>query len=370
MFAKLLTPLAASASQYFGSREAGWIGVDVGSTAVKLAQVERHQGKWRLAFCRILPLAAGDRVENGGLHGDRLPGMLRDETRFGCPNHIRSSACVLPMSVVEHRALEVPGGSRDELLQMAAVELGGDGETAGPGREMELLRPAESTAAGGMVVLDVLSVPTHVSLGTATCLLKAGLTCRILDTVPCALARAVSLVEPPTRSGTVAAIDWGCESPLFVLINNGEPVFVRSLRECGFGLVLDRMSESLKQSKREIHDLLAALDGSRCDPSARSIDELMQRVARPVLTSLLEEVQKTLAYLRFQGGLSVPKRIWLFGAGALLPGGCREIADSIRVPTDLWRLESNSDHSSGAPRAVQALLGPAVALSLLGVPGR
>ena len=33
----------------------GWVGVDIGTSTIKLAQVERYHGRWQLRFGQILP---------------------------------------------------------------------------------------------------------------------------------------------------------------------------------------------------------------------------------------------------------------------------------------------------------------------------
>ena len=57
-------PLTQHTRRFFRRRITGWIGVDVGTCAIKVAQVEHDRAGWRLITSRIIPIQDGQEVND------------------------------------------------------------------------------------------------------------------------------------------------------------------------------------------------------------------------------------------------------------------------------------------------------------------
>ena len=113
----------------FASRQQGWIGVDLGTSAVKLAQVERAGRapsggwSWRLVHARVIRRTPADPVDHGRDGAlewwDRVCRSQRLHEGFVG----RRAACVLPTGKADLRAIHLPEGSPVERRAMIANEL-------------------------------------------------------------------------------------------------------------------------------------------------------------------------------------------------------------------------------------------------------
>ncbi|MFG0335105.1 MAG: hypothetical protein ACF8TS_17240, partial [Maioricimonas sp. JB049] len=191
--------------------------------------------------------------------------------------------------------------------------------------------------------------------------------CNVIDTLPCALGRAVAMVEPPTPGRTVAALDWGYRTPLFVLIRDGRPVFARTLKKCGGEPIVEQVQTQLNVPASDVHELLLAR--ARTPDSQHGLtglSELLAACAVAAQKRLVEELERTLSYLRGQPGELDPQRLWLFGCGALLPGSGEQITRACGLEAAVWHLGAASRDPAQPGDAMHALLGPAIGLSALG----
>jgi Tfp pilus assembly PilM family ATPase len=220
-----------------GRRKHGWIGIDFGTKVVKVAQLERAEGvlRWRRAVIprspAAGPLATGQQLRetlevHGGFHG-------------------RIAACTLPMSATELRAIAVPPGSETERRAMIAQDLEAAITANGP-REFDFWQAGASGPSGGeQDGVQVLSVPSAKVAELTDSLAAAGLECAVLDGLPCALARAVSLSSAQPGEGPLAAIDWGHENATLTIVQGGRSQFTRLLRDCGAGALFQEVSRAL-----------------------------------------------------------------------------------------------------------------------------
>jgi len=341
----------------------GWIGVDIGTVATKLAQVERVgdtlelTAHWIIDNYGGLPLTK-DRVQSHGclpfqsqLHEARS--MFRG----------RRAAATLPLSMIELRSLELPTGSDDELRNMIHEELLAD-SSDGTGLCFDYLpTQAADSVEGDMGSFSVFAVGAGVATSTASSLCRAGLDCAVLDSLPCALARAIQLCEPAESEKPLAALDFGYSSAVLVVAKGGQLLFARQLRGCGLQMLLKPLQDGLKLSPAEVQQLL----GRYANPSAADSSPLsaLAKTAHAMivepLAQVVAEVKRTLDFLDLQFRSIVPKKLILLGGGALVHALPAALADETQLPTRLWSLAA----ADKAPQPDEALFGVAAALSSL-----
>jgi Tfp pilus assembly PilM family ATPase len=402
-----------AARRRFQASRLGWLGIDVGTRAIKLAQVERSGSGngWRLATHRVIAFPDDQPVNAASIADGLIGRCLRELLPSSANLPSRSTACVLPSSVTDMRSLQLPDGEPRELRQLVVGELESGDDTAEP-REFDFWKtPGASGDTNGLVSVTVLSVARRTALGLAESLRKLGLNCLVLDSQPCALARAVRLADAKTHS-SVAALDWGFSTPTLTLVVDGQPVFARTLRDCGLRIVLEAVAQRLNLSPQDAHQLLTTYGFglATAEASPSQVQQTLTQLAAAPARELFREIDKTLSFLRQQYKELVPTRIWLFGGGALIPNAAAWIAQTCGIETNAWRLpparsrtgtparreqtdgreqddgqecpsyntgarcdeSSSQDAGSGnksarPPDLIHAVLGPAIALSALGV---
>lgn len=358
IFNSLTAPLAGRGRT--PSVGVGWIGVDIGTCAVKLAQLRRVGAGFEFAVRWALPGDAHppltrEEVERGGLASRLAP--LREMRRTFAG---RNCAAALPMSLVDFRSFEVPRSTCAEQRQMVAAELAADLRMEPDEITFDCWESAnESGPDPALTRMWTMAVPTPLSERLAGDLLSARLECQILDGVPCALARAVALVDESAATDPVVAIDLSHSAPLIVLAAHGRPVFSRTLRGCGLQTFLQPLRADLRLSTGECQQLLARFGLPLPGESASIASQTAQRLIANPLKSLVDEIARTLDYLGHQFRELQPRRIWLFGGGALIKNLPAHLSQRLRIPAAAWQLKAGQD-DPGAP-----LYGIAAGLSLL-----
>ena len=356
----------------FNGHTRGWIGIDLGTSTVKLAQVQRSGAQWRLVHARILRHDPAD----GGLGPPgEAPGwwetVCRDkDLRSGFAG--RRAAAVLPATATDLRAIHLPEGSERDRRAMIAGELESISFPVAGRRSFDFWdsRPPAAEGESKLENVNVLSVLEDDAAALAGALAEAGLHCEAIDGLPLVLARAVEIVSAADPQVPVAAVDWGCTSATFTVICQGRPVFTRYLRDCGFAALPAAVGDALGLSHADAEQLLTTHglpDPGRRGGGAGEIQEILADVLSPSLGAMISQLNKTLAYPELHRSRLIPQRAWLLGGGATVRNMAAFLSARVGLPFETWRLPGTAQGGS-AGNAPLALLGPAVALSALGLP--
>lgn len=347
----------------------GWIGVDVGTRALKLAQVEQAGGGLRLVGAAVLPrTGAGSDPDAAqptacGCRED-LDAALSLERRFAGSR----TACTMSMHWCQAKTLAIPPGAGDGARSLITDELrclGCGGDYVFDFWRTGIESTATETHLENMIAL---AVPRSSATELAGDLARCGLECRVLDALPLAVARAVRMAATSDEDRPVAAFDWGFAEATFCTISGRTPIFVRRLRNGGFGAVLQKAASKLGLDLDEIESLL--LDGRRgAGAPGHALGEQLHgaisELAAQPLRAVADELERTFTFLRHQLIAALPEQIWLFGAGALWNGAVEFLASHAGRPVEPWRFRSAGIENAVDVPFPDEVLGPAVSLSAL-----
>lgn len=356
------------------TRQKGWIGVDLGTCAVKIAQVEKVGPRYCLGAALVVSrpeqevtgVAAGLAVAEPVPPGPDLSAWtrrVRPELRRDFAG--RHAACVLSLDRAELRPMNLPPGSPPERRAMIAAELQESYEAPLEGRVFDYwdTRGAETAPGSHLENVNVLCLAEAEAAEAAATLGRLGLRCEVIDGLPTALARAVAMVQPDIAE-PVAAVDWGARNATLCLVHQGTAVYTRQLRGCGYAALPSAVQRALGLPAGDAQQLLCTygvVDPSAPrDPRAEVQDVLTDIVAEPV-AALVAEIQRTLAYPELHRAALLPSRLWLFGGGATVRNIAPYLRAKIGLPVQPWRLEG----PSGRRASEGVLVGPAAALSAL-----
>ena len=340
----------------------GWISVDIGTATVKISQVERRAGRWRLCFGQVLPIAADRPLALEELHS-----TLKIALRGSVGWYPRAAACLLPWSTAELRMTELPAVSDEERDKLVAAEAADSGR--GDSQELQVTHWQSSLdqAADRPGSVHILTVPTDTASAGAALLSAAKLDCRVIDARPFALARAVAMSADTRPAETVAAIDWGLSQVAIVLVRGGRPYFTRILEDDGLRLVLEQVERGLKLNRQESSALLRqfSLDRSSKSSISAEVNEALFNLTRGSIEHTVDELKRTLTFAsQQQQRESAPTRIVLFGGGATIQGVDKLLTKELGLPTQLWSLNSTPARTSHE-QASEPLLGESIALSAI-----
>lgn len=292
------------------------VGVDVGSSRLKVAVVDHSRGTPRLQKAGVCSL------DDGG--GSRGRGRVE-----------RAIRSLFEAERLPRRGVVCGVGGRDVIVKLVHVD------RAWEERSREAIRRRVSRE----VSLDPTTVETDVHLvdagGDSTrmavllvaarrqvvadrigLLEAAGLAPGVVDAEALALHNCVAFNHPEATSGVVALACVGHRRTVLSVADDGTPVLVRDL-PLGTGDLHRRVCEEHGMSGRLASDVLRG----RIRPLSRPVARTIRRGAR----ELAEAVERTSAFLEEGGSAAGVGSLYVSGGGAHLPHLREVLADRLGV---------------------------------------
>src|SRR5438105_9820352 len=304
-----------SAFAFLQTKSPPLIGVDISSTALKLAELsEAGKGAYRLERYAIEPLPK-DVVTDGNIANlDQVSDALRRaHKRLGSRN--RNIALALPAAMVITKKIIVPAGQTEEELELqveteanqyipfALDEVNLDFQVLGPAPnnpdEVELLIAAARKE----------KVEDRVAIAEA-----AGLKPRVMDVESYATQEAFRLITPALpangRDQNIALVDVGAHITHFYVLRNNQFLFSRDQTFGGNQLTQDiqrafNLSPEEAESAKKNQGLPENYDND---------------VLQPFMETLALEITRALQFFFTSTSYNQVDQIVLPAGGSLLPG--------------------------------------------------
>jgi type IV pilus assembly protein PilM len=311
MVAEKLAPVRDA----FRSKAPSLVGVDIGSTALKLVELARaSKGAFRLERYVIEPLAREVVVDGNIVNLEQVTDALkRAYKRLGSRN--RNVALALPAAMVITKKIIVPAGQREEELELtveaeanqyipfALDEVNLDFQTLGPA----------PNSPDDVEVLIAASRKEKVEDRVAAAE-GAGLKPRVMDVESYATQDAFELIAPSLpangRDQNIALVDIGAHVTHFYVLRNNQFLFSR---DQAFG------------GNQLTHDIQRAFNLSPDEAeSAKKNQGLPENyeadVLHPFMETLALEATRALQFFFTSTSYNQVDQIVLAGGCALLPG--------------------------------------------------
>ena len=336
-------------------RSYGWTGVEIGCHAIHMAQVRRIDHAWQLAAVWSVehPTHYSMKSTEGASDGDETFGWLTSESicdKGLAPTleYLRSlnalfkgnnCAATLNDGMIDYREMELPQCDPSESLAMVHSEIALESEC-----EMEELiagcwqlpnnRPRATTTS-----LGAASVKRSTALLIANDLLAAGFECRTLDAVPCAMARATAMVIDDQQVATLA-VDLGYKQSTITLVQNGQPILSRGIRNLGLLPLVEQIATSFEITLSDSQTLLFQATAGRSAPTD-GLDQFtnpLQQVLNQYMHLLAMEIDKTIEYANRAYRTITPSQLLLMGDGCRIPSVQQELASRVGLLTKSWSI--------------------------------
>jgi len=402
----------------------GYVGIDVGTHSIKLAQVARHGRSannppagsqhgpsWRLVCARAFPhdqpLAFDDPPRCAAQIAASLDRVWDSSRRWLADD----AACLLPLSAMTLRNVCLPAASAGEQRAMIGAELADDAGINAD--DWSLAWWPDDTGAGdaGTESLSVLGVSQELAECILEALLTRGLACTLMAGLPFVLATAAPCDLGSRSHAPIGILDWGYHSALFTVVAHGRPAFTRLLPGCGFRHLVEGVAERLNldprdvprlicdtkrflhvppdeptgpaQPDRSIHSVLGGGNQQQGKRSERWIcswdSALSKNVSRTNppwgpgrlselvgagVAQLGEELLRTASFLQNQRSWLVPRQYVICGGGGTLRGGVQGLGEILQAPTSLWNGPFDSVEMTDLIPP-PCLMAPAISLSMM-----
>lgn len=356
------------------SRNLGWIGVDLGTHTVKLAQAVRAPDGVRLRHAAVIQRSKPWSEFDNLAQGDPDSSWSEIWAALECGSFDgRSATCALPMNVCELRGLKIPQGDEHERMAMIAGELSDDENAQISNTQFdywELGGDQGIETADGFNV-DVISVRRPWIDQVANDCQRARLDCWAVDGTPLAMARAVGLTSAQRSGERALAVDWGFSNTTLCVVGKGRPLYARRLHNCSFRKCLAAIQESLgvtldhAQHLIDVHGVVAP---DAMDTTADGWNEVQLAVTDAIADtadSLVEQIQRTLQFVESQRRHHHPTMLWLMGGGASVRNIGPYLFRKLGMPVSIWSPSTDVERGGGDLGRETPLFAAAFALSAL-----
>jgi type IV pilus assembly protein PilM len=351
------------------SQRLGWIGVDIGTHTVKLAQAVRDGAGARLHRAAVIQRPTSWIGDESLALEQPITSYPEIHAALECGEFVGHDAiCSLPMNVCQLRCLNVPPGTDQERRMIIGGELAEDwAELRHPMEfdfwEMEAARADKSTDSYNVSVLAASRL--WVSQLFRDCR-KNGLDCWSIDGVPLAMARAISLVGGASGGRRALAVDWGYSNVTLCVVGDERPLYSRRINDCAFGRVLDSIMRTFDVTLDEAQHL-ADSQGLAATESDTAADATMCRAiteaaAQPI-EELIRQIRRTLQFTEAQRRHLQTAAIWLMGGGAAMRNAAAYFAKELELPVHIWKLPHEGEPIACAAGDRSAVFSGALALS-------
>ncbi len=346
-------------------RKLGWIGVDVGTSVVKIVQVSRNKQGWQVAASAVIPRQQVWQPEQvAGEEAASTLNELQAAQSLQQGYRGRNVAATLPMSLCDVHRLD-----RDLNQEVNAQQILRQSIETATQQSVEHLQcdywsaPAVDSKPAWSQALTVSRSWTDQLCEDIA---QAGWNCEAIDGLPMAMTRAVGMVHPETQTATLAALDWGSGRATLCFIENGQAAYVRCLKDCGLRNMLDALVESLQVTELEAQRLLEeygiSAPGSQ---ESNDIAQLVQEIISESLNRLVEEIKRSFSHYQYVRRAPGPQLLYLFGGGAMIKDLETHLSAHLDIEARNWQLPSQINDPVTSDRRADCLLAPAIALSAL-----
>ena len=353
------------------SRRLGWIGVDVGTHAVKLAQVARDGARVRLHRAAIIQRPASWSSLDALAQERPITSSPEIRAALECGDFSgRNAVGTLPMNVCELRGLNVPPGSDQERRTIAADELAEEWSDRKTPMEFDFweMDAGRTEKTGDAFNVSILAATRPWIAQLWQDCRQTGLDCWAIDGLPLAMARAVGLVAGLAGGRRAMAVDWGFSNTTLSIVGDDRPLYSRRIHDCPFGKVLEAIMEAFDVTLEEAQHLAdtQGLATLKAEPGAdRPIQAAITEAVSETLEELVRQLNRTLQFTEMQRRYLQPASLWLMGGGASLRNIETYLAESLNLPVHVWKLAADSTPIPCAADHRSAVFGGAVALSAL-----
>lgn len=348
-------PLFRRAKHEDAPRVLSVLGVDLGSSSVKVVEMVAEQGRPRLLTYGYAEIEDGAKTVADMLPVEQVGVLLKEIVQQAGVQGTRIIAS-LPTAQVFHAVVSVPTPQEEQELR-TLVEVQVSKLLSTPLAEVALDSQVINIATQGeqsYTRVLVTAVPKTLIAQYEQQFSGAGFQLLSLETEVAALSRA--LVGP--EQGITMVVDIGGERTTVAVCENGVPMIVRGIKSGGQA-VTQAFSRSLNISTMEAESM------------KRDLSPTLSSAALP--PALLEAVKSIVHELRYtkqlyadQRGQSVQK-VLLTGGGALLPGLATYLSQELNVNTyvgDPWARVAAPPEARGLLEEVGGRLSVAVGLAM------
>lgn len=308
---------------FIGRKQAPMLGIDISSTSVKLLELSRSSGRYRVESYAVEPLPPNSVVEKN-ITDAELVGEAIGRAVKKSGTRTRTAACAVAGSAVITKIISMPANLSDEEME-GQIQIEADQYIPYSLEEIsldfEVLNPSE-TDPNRVDVLLAASRSDNVDIRVAA-LEVGGLQAKVVDVEAFALENAVSLIVQSINSPHIVAVmDVGATTSTLSVLENGSIIYTREQLFGGRQLT-DEIQRRYGLSYEEAG--LAKRQGGLPD-------NYEPEVLQPFRESMAQEINRALQFFYSSSQVGAVDHVVVAGGCASIPGIDKLIHEKIDTP--------------------------------------
>ncbi len=333
------------------------IGIDIGSTNVKIIKVEK-QNPIKVVSALGAPIPSGSFSSDNEADQEVIAATIKkllDDTHI----HEHAAICALPESQVFTRVIEVPPLSEEELS--SALRWQAEQYIPLPLSEVTMdfsiiSKPEESKDK--MKVL-LVAAPLRVVNRQIKILSLCGLTATALETELIAVSRVFSPLSQADKA--ILIIDAGAGTTDAAVVTNGIVLFTRSIA-VGGDAITRSIAENFNLSLQQAEEYKKAYGLVETELQGK-----VRQASQPIVGTMVDELKKVISYYQEKYSKSKLTTVVVCGGASLLPGFTSYLADHLGLEVQVgnpWEKLNASDPTLKISQSLASSFACATGLAL------
>jgi type IV pilus assembly protein PilM len=296
---------------YYGPK--GLVGIDIGMSAVKLAEMIKTSDGYKLNRYVSVELPEGTIIEDE-IHKEEeiLEALQRGIKKLNSSFKFACIGLAGPNTIVKR--LQLPGGSADEIEDSVMWEI--EQYLPYPIDEANVSFSVIAENAGGGVDVIIGSAKKELVLTFKDLIERCGLKVKIVDLGVTATMNVFEIVaanELSQENTTWILMDLGSQKSVFMIYKNGTMVFTKDINTGGL-TITEEIQRQMGVNYIEAESLKVTGDGNGNMP-----EEIVE-IINQVLESFFAEIKKTIDFWMTNSAGEEFAGCFITGGSAQIPG--------------------------------------------------
>nr|WP_194718583.1 pilus assembly protein PilM [Pseudomonas typographi] len=303
------------------------MGIDISSTSVKLLELSRSGGRYKVESYAVEPLPANAVVEKNIAELEGVGNALA-RVLAKAKTSTRSVAVAVAGSAVITKTIEMDAGLSDDDME-SQLKVEADQYIPYPLEEVAIDFEVQGVSARNPERVEVLLAACrkeNVEVREAA-LAVAGLTARVVDVEAYALERAYGMVATQLGASaqglTVAVMDIGATMTTLSVLHNGRIIYTREQLFGG-----RQLTEEIQRRYG-----LSVEEAGLAKKQGGLPDDYVAEVLQPFKDAVVQQVSRSLQFFFAAGQYNAVDYIMLAGGTSSIPGLDRRVQQHLGTPT-------------------------------------
>ena len=309
----------------FGKKSSGWIGIDIGSSSVKLVSMSSSGNRPQIDAYAIVPLAP-TAVIDGNIEEVNVISAAIGRGLKICGGKYKSAIVAVPSSAVITKKIQISNlFTGIELEDQVKIEA-----------DQFIPYPLEEVALDFEVLGPVKKDPNLNEILLVACRRDAsetredavntsGVKCDVVDVDTYAMERVLTLIDQVPEGQMIAVIDIGASTLCLNIFQNGQVVYNR---EQAFG------GNDLSQAIHQQHGMtMEEVDLAFRENSLSQ--EIKDQMVEPFTNTVIQQVSRALQFFYSSGMHGQLAKVFVCGGVSGLPNLTPRLSEDLELQTEI-----------------------------------